>query len=235
MVKRVLGNDRVRSVLCWIAAGYIRLVHVTGRWTVLGGEIPVRLWAQRQPFILCFWHGRLLMMPLCWRGGPTMRMLISEHRDGQLIARTVSHFRIATIVGSTRRGGARALRGMIAALRSGDYVGITPDGPRGPRMRAGDGIAHVARLAGVPVVPAAFGIDRGRVLSSWDRFLLAWPFARGVIVWGEPIRVAADARGAALEDARQRIEDGLNRVTREADRLTGRVPVEPEPAPADTP
>ena len=156
-------------------------------------------------------------------------MLISQHRDGQLIARTIGHFGFETIVGSSSHGGARALRSMVTALAAGDCVGITPDGPRGPRMRADNGIVTVARLSGVPVIPVAYSINRGQLLDTWDRFLIAWPFSRGVIVWGEPIHLARDADEATAELMRQRIENNLNAITAEADRLCGRRPIEPMP------
>lgn len=227
LVKSILKSDSVRRAACWIGAQYIRLVHASGSWTVTGDETARRLWDEGKPFILCFWHGRLLMMPYCWDRSKTIHMLISQHRDGQLIANTVAHFGIKTAAGSSSKGGAGALRVMLKALKAGEYVGITPDGPRGPRMRASDGIVSVARMSGAPILPATFGISGGRVLGSWDRFLVAWPFARGVIVWGEPIEVARDADADALADARQRVEDGLNAVTAEADRVSGRTPVEP--------
>ncbi len=227
MLKRLLKSDGLRRVLCWLGSLYIRFAHATGRWRVIGGEAAQGRWDRGEPFILCFWHGRLLMMPYCWRRDRTIHMLISQHRDGQIIARTVGHFGIQTVAGSSSKGGAQALRAMVKALKAGDCVGITPDGPRGPRMRATDGVVNLARLAGVPIIPATFGATRGRVLGSWDRFLVAWPFGRGVIVWGDPITVARDADADALDAARARVEDSLNAITAEADRLTGRVPVEP--------
>jgi lysophospholipid acyltransferase (LPLAT)-like uncharacterized protein len=96
-------------------------------------------------------------------------------------------------------------------------------------MRATEGIVNVARLSGVPVIPSSFGTTRGRNLSTWDRFLVAWPFGRGVIVWGDPITVDRDANPEAQEKARLQIEDGLNAVTAEADRQTARPLVEPAP------
>lgn len=227
MLKRFLKSDGLRRVLCWLGSLYIRFVHATGRWQVIGGDAARDLWAQEKPFILCFWHGRLLMMPHCWRRDRTIHMLISKHRDGQIIARTVGHFGIRTVAGSSSKGGAQALRAMVKALKAGECVGITPDGPRGPRMRATDGIVSLARLSGVPIIPATFGAARGRVLGSWDRFLIAWPFGRGVIVWGDPIEVPRDADAAQLETARAEVEDALNAITAEADRLTGRDPVAP--------
>ena len=213
-------------------AQYIRLVHATTRWSVRGGEIPGRLWTERRPFILAFWHGRLLMMPYCWDRAVPISMLISRHSDGQLIARTVSHFGIATVAGSSSKGGGAALRTLIKTLKDGGCVGFTPDGPRGPRMRAGPGIVNAARLAGVPILPCAYGVRRRRVLRSWDRFLLALPLSRGVFLWGAAIDVPRAADERALEAMRQRVEDSLNALTREADLLCGRSPIEPDAAPA---
>lgn len=232
-LKRALRSDRVRAVLCWLGAWFIRLAWVSGRWTVVRGEVPRRLWDAGQPFILCFWHGRLLMMPYCWRTKARINMLISHHRDGQIIARTVGHFGIATLGGSTSHGGSAALRAMLRALKAGEYVGITPDGPHGPRMRASLGIVSLARLSGVPIIPVTFAASRRHLLGSWDRFLLAWPFSKGVIVWGEAIRVPGDADQDALEDARRAVEEALNGLTREADRLCGQTPVEPAPLTAE--
>jgi lysophospholipid acyltransferase (LPLAT)-like uncharacterized protein len=231
MLKRILKSDGLRRALCWLGSLYIRFAHATGRWQVVGGEAARDHWQRGKPFILCFWHGRLLMMPYCWPRSRTIHMLISQHRDGQIIARTVGHFGIKTVAGSSSKGGAQALRAMVKALKAGDCVGITPDGPRGPRMRASDGIVSLARLAGVPIIPATFGAARGRVLGSWDRFLIAWPFGRGVIVWGDPIDVPRDAGAEDLETARLRVEAALNGITAEADRLTGRDPVAPADAP----
>ena len=98
-------------------------------------------------------------------------------------------------------------------------------------MRATDGAVALARLSGAPIIPATFGAKRGRVLQSWDRFLVAWPFGRGVIVWGDPIKVPRDAKADELEAARARVETALNDITAEADRLTGRIPIEPAETP----
>jgi len=228
-LRKVLRSDAMQRALCALAALYIRLAHATGRWRTVGGEIPRRFWDQGRPFILCFWHGRLLMMPYCWRTRVPIHMLISRHRDGQIIARTVAHFGIATIAGSTSRGGGAALRALVRALRGGNCIGITPDGPQGPRMRASIGIAQTARLSGAAVIPAAFSCAPRRVMGSWDRFVLAPPFARGAFVWGAPIEVASDADDHEIERARLAIEAGLNAVTAEADRICGQSPIAPAP------
>ena len=229
LIKALTRSEAVRAGLCWLGANYIRLVHASGRWRVEGGAIPAAFWQRDEPFILTFWHGRIMMMPYCWRRDLPINMLISKHRDGQFIANTVKHFGIDTVAGSSSKGGSAALRAMLRSLKAGCSVGITPDGPRGPRMRASDGVVHVARLSGAAVIPCGFSARRRKVLGSWDRFVLALPFSSGLFVWGEPIRVAADASAEAQEIARQAIEDGLTRVTQAADRMMGHPAIEPEP------
>jgi len=229
--KRLLRTSTAQAALARVIAGYIRLVRATGPWRTVNGEIPARFWDAGEAFIGAFWHGRLLMIPPIWPPGLPVRMLISDHADGRLIARAVARFGLGTIAGSSRHGGHEALRAMVRALARGVPVAITPDGPRGPRMRAGGAIVDLARLSGRPIVPVGFSSSAAWVAPSWDRFVVALPFGRGVYVWGEPIEVPRGADGPAREAARQAVEDRLNRVTAEADRLAGRVAIEPDLAP----
>ena len=219
--RRLLRSDRLHQLSCWVIHLYIRFVYATNRWTVEGGDVPRRLRAEGASFILAFWHGRLLMIPMAWQRLAPMHMLMSAHRDGRIIADAVAYFGVQSIAGSSRRGGTAALRLMLKRLAAGECVGITPDGPRGPAMQASNGIVNVARLAGVPIVPVVFATSRCRVLRSWDRFHLALPFGRGVFVWGEPIRVPADMDPAGVEAARLLVEGRMNELAREADRRVG--------------
>ncbi|MGH6994378.1 MAG: lysophospholipid acyltransferase family protein [Stellaceae bacterium] len=225
--KRVLRRDDVRRFLCWLVSLYIRLVHATGAWAVEGGAIPAALHAARRPFILAFWHGRLLMMPCAWQRDVPIHMLISGHRDGRIIADAVRHFGIDSIAGSTTTGGSSALRGMVRYLKAGECVGITPDGPDGPAMCASAGIVAVARLAGVAIVPLAYATRRRRILDTWDRFHLPLPFSHGAFIWDAPIEVPAELDDAGVERYRARIEQRLNAITEEADRRVGRERVSP--------
>lgn len=227
--KRLFRNAVVRAVLCWIAANYVRLVWHTGKWQTINGDIPNDFVRDGRPAIICFWHGRLLMMPYAWPSKRPFFMLISQHPDGQLISRTVSHLGIQTIAGSTTRGGTGALREIVRTLNEGNYIGITPDGPRGPRMRASAGVINIARLTGAPLLPASVSSRRGKWFKGWDRFLLAAPFSGGTIVWGEPLTITKELDEAGIEEARRQLEQRLNEASAEADRLSGQQPVEPEP------
>jgi 3-deoxy-D-manno-octulosonic-acid transferase len=218
-----LKSEAARRATCRAVTAWIRLVWATSRWEVLRGEIPARLHAARRPFILAFWHGRLLMMPMAWDRDVPIRMLISAHRDGRLIADSVAAFGIGSIAGSSTRGGSAALRQMVKALREGACVGITPDGPRGPAEVASEGIVATARLARVPIVPLSSAARDQRVLRTWDRFRFALPFTRGVFAWGEPIEVPPDAKD--LEPWRRLVEARLTALGEEAERRVGRNPL----------
>jgi lysophospholipid acyltransferase (LPLAT)-like uncharacterized protein len=231
--RRLLRGDRLRHLVCWVIQLYIRFVYATNRWNIEGGDVPGRLRADGKSFILAFWHGRLLMIPMAWQRLAPMHMLISAHRDGRIIADAVTYFGVQSVAGSTKRGGSAALRTMVKRLEAGDCVGITPDGPRGPAMVASSGIINLARLAGVPIVPIVFATSRRRVLRSWDRFHLALPFGLGVFVWGQPIEITADLDADGVERARLLVECRMNEIAAEADRLVGHVlsPALPHPPP----
>ena len=217
------------AAACFIGALYIRLVHWTGRWRIEREDIPEYFHNTGKPYILSFWHGRLMMMPYCWRLANLTVVLTSSHRDGRLISRTVKHFGIESVEGSTSKGGAQATRRLIKLLREGGVVGITPDGPRGPRMRVSEGTIALARLSGASIVPSAYSVSRRRILGSWDCFVLALPFSRGVFLWGDPVEVPRDADAAMLEAKRIEVEDAMNALTDRADAMMGHPRIEPAP------
>lgn len=209
-------------------AAHIELVRRTTRWHAVGDDAARAAWAGDRPVIVAFWHNRLAMMPYCWPSRQPFHMLISSHPDGQLIARTVKHFGIQTVAGSSTRGGSEALRALVRLIKSGVSVGITPDGPRGPRMHASDGAIALARLSGAPILPAAVSVSRRVVMNTWDKLIIALPFGEGAMVWGPPISV-----GTGGETARAQLEAELNRVSAEADRLVGHAPIAPAPRPRE--
>jgi lysophospholipid acyltransferase (LPLAT)-like uncharacterized protein len=122
---------------------------------------------------------------------------------------------------------------MVRALKRGEYMGITPDGPRGPRMRATPGAATAARLSGAVLLPVSYSATRRRVLGSWDRFVVPLPFSRGIIRVGAPIEVPRDTDDAGLEAVRQKLEVDLINLTMALDSELGVAPVEPAPNAAD--
>lgn len=227
LTKRVTKSTGGQRVLAWLAAQYVRFVAMTTRWQVDDAGLR-RVTDMGEPGILAFWHGRLLMMPVAWKGRPRpFHMMISEHRDGALIARTIAHLNLRTTGMDSKNGGLAALREMKRRMDDGGWVGITPDGPRGPRMRAKPGAIKLSQLAGRPIVPVSLSVSRRRLLGSWDRFLVAWPFGRGTIIFGEPIRVPRITDTETLERLREDLEARLNDLTARADAHCGVPTIEP--------
>lgn len=214
MLKKFLKSETGQSLAARLAAGYIAFVHATTRWTVLGGPPD-------GPFIGCFWHQRMLLLPPIWGARRPIHMLISSHRDGVLISKTIARFGVPTIVGSTNRGASDALRGMLAILKRGECVAVTPDGPRGPARRAAQGVAAAAAIAKVPVVAAAYSVSRAKFLRSWDRFLVPLPFGRGAMIWSETLPPPSRD---GIEEFTAKLQARLDALCVEADRLTGLAP-----------
>jgi lysophospholipid acyltransferase (LPLAT)-like uncharacterized protein len=222
--RRLARSDRLFRLLCWVISLYVRFVYRTNRWQIEGGERSRALRREGRPFILAFWHGRLLMIPMAWRRLAPINMLISTHRDGRIIAEAVRHFGVDSIAGSSRRGGSAALLSMLKRLKAGECVGITPDGPRGPAMTVSIGTVNLARLAEVPILPITYATSRRRILKSWDRFHLALPFGRGVFLWGEPFAVPSGTDEAGLERARRLLEAHMIAMDEEAERRLRHTP-----------
>jgi lysophospholipid acyltransferase (LPLAT)-like uncharacterized protein len=226
VLRRAARSDAVSPFLSWCAAGYIRLVWLTGRWRVETADAAAKLLEEQAAVIGCFWHGRMLVLPNLWRRRTAkVSILISQHRDGVFISRTLARFGVGTVAGSTSRGAGAGLLGIVRALRRGESIGITPDGPRGPLMRAAPGAAIAARMSGAPLLPVTYGARSRIVASSWDRFVIPLPFTRGIVRIGDPISVSGDADEAALADVSRRLETELIRMTEDVDRELGVDPV----------
>jgi len=227
LIRPIVQSESLRVVMCWLGALYVRFVYTTSRYRTINGHIPAEYWDAGKPFIVCMWHGRMLMFPYAWPRSKQIYMLRSQHRDGEIVSRTMGHFGLRTISGSSSKGGTQALRAMLSTLKSGDCIGITPDGPRGPRMRATDGVVALARLSGVPVIPVTYNISHRKVLGTWDRFIVALPFSRGVFMWGDPIEVASNASKEEMDAASLLAEETLNNMCHETDDLFGQDRIEP--------
>lgn len=230
MLKRLLRRPGMQAALASLLATWLRFVHRTTRWQLVLDPGAEALLRQGGAFIVAAWHERLSLLVCHWARFPDptrrprqpLHFVISGHRDGRIIAAVAAHHGVRSIEGSTSRGGREALARMLTLLGTGSVaVGITPDGPRGPRRIAQAGVAALARLSGRPVVCVAAAASRNRRLKSWDRMMLALPFGHGALVVGPPIAIG---RGDDPQNALAMIQAGLNQVTEQADRLVGLVP-----------
>lgn len=191
---RLTGVQRAALV---VGPVLLRVLYATWRVRVVNDAGWRALRARGQPFIFALWHGHLLPLVVHHRS-QGIRILISEHRDGELIARIANRLGLSSIRGSTTRGAARALLAMCDALVSGHEVAVTPDGPRGPARTFASGAVVAANRAGAPIVAIGVSASRAWRLRSWDSFMIPKPFARVTVAYGDPRYVEApDSRSAA--------------------------------------
>lgn len=158
----------------------------------------------RQPVIFAFWHAH--MLPLVWQHRDEgVAVLISQHADGEIIARICEALGYRTVRGSTSRGGARALVELDRQLEQGIDVAITPDGPRGPALSIAPGVVYAAQRANAPIIPIDVRASRAWRLRTWDRFMIPKPFARVTIRYGDPHEVPNAKGGHSLEREAERL------------------------------
>lgn len=202
----------VRKVSAFLITLYIHFVYYTTRWQRLHFHIPQAYIKQGKPFITCFWHNRLALLCFAWPSlGRPFHMLISAHRDGRLISDIMTLCQIKTVTGSTNRKGTQALRILIKILKKGGTVGLTPDGPRGPRECISDGILMLSQLTQADILPVSYHTSRHRRFSSWDRFILPLPFGRGCFAWGTP--VPAVCNKAEYENKKKLLNHAMIQLT----------------------
>ncbi len=126
--KRILKSPAVQGLLARLAALYLNLIYLTTSWVTVQPPKTRDLIAKDQAFIACFWHGRMVAMRAAMPRGASIHILISQHRDGVLISRAAAHLGVRTVSGSSKSGGASALRNMQSLLTGGHSVAVTPDG-----------------------------------------------------------------------------------------------------------
>lgn len=180
----------------------------TCRFATTGAEHYRRFWHEGRPVIFVLWHGRLLPCTFYHRG-QGLATLVSQHGDGEIIARIVRRWDYTPVRGSSSRGGLEALRRLVRVVRQGQSLAITPDGPRGPRETMKPGPLIVAQRTGAPLVPVACGASRGRFFGRWDRFLLPAPFSKIHIEYGAPRFVPKSATADDLSRISGELESDL--------------------------
>ncbi len=199
--------------------GYLfsSVIKLTTSLTTVRGEIRAKLRKADQRFIYAFWHQRQVFFTVSHRGD-AMSMLISKSTDGEMIAETIRRCcGVASVRGSSTRGASDAVRGLIKALRAGLDIGITPDGPKGPKEEIKEGIMYLAQKLGVPILPITNAQSNRLILKgTWDQFQIPMPFGRSVVVYGEPISVGPhdDLKVKARE-----LKRSLDAITLEAEAL----------------
>ncbi|HAP66429.1 MAG TPA: hypothetical protein DCQ99_01135 [Nitrospinae bacterium] len=207
-----------KYIIPFFGSVYIYIIGLTCRSVVINREIEESLLRQGINPIYTFWHGRMLYFPYLYRFQNKHHILASPSKDGEIIGNLLKIYGFNIVWGSTFKKGAKALLNLIRVIKNGDSVVLIADGSRGPAFKAQDGAIKIAKLTGIPIVPMTYSVSRKKVLSSWDRFVIPYPFSKIAVKYGEPVYVPPDADDEVMELKRQELEKKLNDITEFADK-----------------
>lgn len=226
--KFTLKQRIILAIVPPLVAYLYRFLGATCRREVRGGHHFEDMLKARGTALLALWHESTGLLA-CLYVGRNFHSTASYSFDGELAARAVHAFGAETVRGSSSRGGSLALDQMEKALGHVPAVGLTMDGPRGPRRVAKPGIAILAARTGAPIVPNAVAITRCWRTRSWDRFMIPKPFARIIYAYGEPIPAPPTEDPADVEVTRLAVERALNQLHAELEKEVGYAAEMPPP------
>ena len=223
--KRLEKSETLAAAIAWPLAAYLRLVFRTGRWQAEGLD-ELRAELARGPVIVVFWHGRLMMSGPAWPLRPARSVLpVAPSPAGLLSAKTQGHFGSTPVVIDPRRAGMANIRAVLGAVREGNSLGLTADGPKGPARKAKSAPVEWAQATGRPVFLFSWSSPAVMRLNTWDRLMIPRPFSRGVYGY----RKWKDALPRKLNPAerdrlQQELAEALDSFDREMDNRAGLPP-----------
>ena len=223
MVKYIAGFKLTQLLISLLGSLYVLFVYKTSTIDLKNRKNIDRLFKKKESFIYAFWHDQLLICPLTWQSEFEIKVLISKHRDGDIIARLISKLGFKAIRGSTHKsgktknkGGLTSARQMIKSLKNGISIGISPDGPKGPRHKVSDGILSISRLSNSSILPVGIGFKKKWVLNTWDKFIIPKPFNQITIIWGEPLPALKNEKN--INQIKSKLESTMYSLTKRANR-----------------
>ena len=227
--KKIMKSKTVIVCVSCVIYLYSKLAGLTCRWKCVGvNETKEKIKDTNAIFV--GWHSRATMMPFFQDKflKRNMAALVSPHQDGQLIANLLKFYDITPINGSSNENQRQSALGLMRAILNGYDVFISPDGPRGPRMRMKKTPIYYAQKTGKPIVCVCYSNNPGLIISNaWDKTMVTLPFAKGVLSLTEPLYVPGNLIEEEFEQYRQKLEDIANAQSQECDRLVGRTPILP--------
>ena len=207
--KKLKKNFFVQNILACFAILYILIVRLTSKIRIENNNYPKEYWESNKPFILAFWHSQLMMISFSWSYKKRINILASGHSDGRFGSLVGNFFKLNNIQ-TSEKNKSTSLRRIFSLLKSQHYIGITPDGPRGPKEKVSEGIIKIAKNSKVPIIPIGFWSSRHIVLKSWDSFLITLPFSKCNFVWGEAIKIPDNLQDHEIINFQNILKDKIN-------------------------
>ena len=207
--KKIFKYLLLQKFLAYVGYIYILFVCITSKIKIKNDQLTKKMLIDKKPFILAFWHSQLMMVGYVWKSKNTLNMLASSHSDGRFGSYIAGHFNLKNI-SIMAKNKSPSLRKVFKILNEKNYIGITPDGPRGPNKKVSEGIIKIAMHSQVPIIPLGFASNKNFKLNSWDSFLITYPFSKCNFVWGEPITIPSSTKENEIEKYKIFLEDKIN-------------------------
>ena len=218
MLKQLLKNSLIKKFLSICGALYIYFVFISSKKKFINKNNLDKLLNEDISFIYALWHDQLLLSPLTWQSKKRIDILISKHRDGDMIADLIKFHGFNSIRGSTNnpnkekeKNTLTSVRKILKSLKNNISIGITPDGPRGPRHKVGEGTINISRISNKKILPMSLACKKKWVLNTWDKFIVPKPFNEICIVWGEPLDPKYDKKD--ISSQQHNLEKSLISIT----------------------
>ena len=213
--KKLLKNFFVQNILGFFTFLYIRAVNFTSSIQFENESIPKQFWNNDKPFILAFWHSQLMMIGFSWKKNKNVNILASGHSDGRFGAIVGKYFNLNNIQ-TSEKNKSISLRFIFKLLNDNNYIGITPDGPRGPKEIVSEGIIKIAKTSKVPIIPIGFWSSKNFKLKSWDSFLITLPFSKCSFVWNKPLEIPCDIEENQIQHYQKLLQEKINQSVKKA-------------------
>jgi len=213
--KKLLRNFFVQNILGFFTFLYIRTVNLTSSIQFENETIPKQFWNNDKPFILAFWHSQLMMIGFSWKKNKNVNILASGHSDGKFGAIVGKYFNLNNIQ-TSKKNKSISLKSIFKLLNDNNYIGITPDGPRGPKEIVSEGIIKIAKSSKVPIIPIGFWSSKNFKLKSWDSFLITLPFSKCSFVWNKPLEIPYNIQENQIQHYQKLLQEKINQSVKKA-------------------
>ncbi len=213
--KKLLKNFFVQNILGFLTFLYISAVNFTSSIQFENESVPKQFWDADKPFILAFWHSQLMMIGFSWKKNKNVNILASGHSDGRFGAIVGKYFNLNNIQ-TSKKNKSISLKFIFKLLNDNNYIGITPDGPGGPKEIVSEGIIKIAIKSKVPIIPIGFWSSKNFKLKSWDSFLITLPFSKCSFVWNKPLEIPNNIQANKIQHYQKLLQEKINQSVKKA-------------------
>ncbi len=213
LIKRINKSSIGQKILGFFIFVITKFIFYSIRWNCLDLNNKNLIFKSKKTYIFCCWHNKLFLGPHFLPKHLTHNVLISGHSDALVTVILLKLLKLKIVFGSSMKGGTKAFLKLVKSIREGECVSITPDGPRGPREKVKEGIIKLAQVTGAPIIPLVWNTEKYKILDSWDKFVIPYPFSKGSYIFGKAIFIERKLSENQFEAKKQKVENTLKKLT----------------------